>query len=138
MDVLEKPIRHTGERQTTTRQHYSSCNILSKRFKRDPAYGEKYNKVIQGYLSIGHAIPVNPSDTGTPSRVFHLPHHGVTSVNKPDKVHVVFKCSAQHNGFSLNVMLLKGPDLLTSQVAVFIRFRQSPVPFAGDIETIYH
>ncbi|XP_045029733.1 uncharacterized protein LOC123472386 [Daphnia magna] len=152
MDLLEKSIRHTGERQEVALMwkeenavlpnNYSSAlqqlQHLSKRFKRDPAYGEKYNKVIQEYLSLGHAIPVDPSDTGTPGRVFYLPHHGVTSVNKPDKVRVVFNCSAQHNGISLNDMLHQGPDLLTSQVAVLLRFRQFPVPIAGDIEKMYH
>jgi hypothetical protein len=152
MDILEKSIRHTGERQEVALMwkeetavlpnNYSSAvqqlQHLSKRFKRDPAYGEKYNKVIQEYLSLGHAIPVDPSDTGTPGRLFYLPHHGVTSVNKPDKVRVVFNCSARHNGISLNDMLYQGPDLLTSQVAVLLRFRQFPVPIAGDIEKMYH
>jgi hypothetical protein len=58
-------------------------------------------------------------------------------VNKPDKVRVVFNCSAWHNGISLNDMLYQGPDLLTSQVAVLLRFRQFPVPIAGDIEKMY-
>ncbi|XP_032798778.2 uncharacterized protein LOC116935610 [Daphnia magna] len=152
MDLLEKSFRHTGERQEVAlmwkeenavlQNNYSSAlqqlQHLSKRFKRDPAYGEKYNKVIQEYLWLGHAIPVDPSDTGTPGRVFYLPHHGVTSVNKPDKVRVVFNCSAQHNGISLNDMLHQGPDLLTSQVAVLLRFRQFPVPISGDIEKMYH
>jgi hypothetical protein len=59
-------------------------------------------------------------------------------VNKPDKVRIVFNCSARHNGISLNDMLHQGPDLLTSQVAVLLRFRQFLVPIAGDIEKMYH
>ena len=35
-------------------------------------------------------------------------------------------------------MLLKGPDLLISQIGVLLRFRQYPVPIAGDIEKMYH
>jgi hypothetical protein len=139
MDILEKSIRHAGERQevalmwkeetTVLPNNYLSAGQqlqhLSKRFKLDPAYGEKYNKVIQEYLSLGHAIPDDPSDTGTPGHVFYLPHHGFTSVNKPDKVRVVFNCSAQHNGISLIDMLHQCPDLLTIQVAVLLRFRNS-------------
>ena len=152
MDILERSIRHTGERQEfalmwkednivlpdNRSSSLQQLEYLLKRFKRDPAYAARYDKVIQEYLSLGHAVPVDPSDSGTPGRVWYLPHHGVTSVNKPDKVRVVFNCSAQHHGVSLNDVLLKGPDLSISQIGVLLRFRQYPVPIAGDIEKMYH
>ena len=134
MDILERSIRHTEERQEVAlmwkednivlpdnrSSSLQQLEYLLKRFKRDPAYAARYDKVIQEYLSLGHAVPVDPSDSGTPGRVWYLPHHRVTSVNKPDKVRVVFDCSAQHHGISLNDVLLKGPDLLIKQIGVLL------------------
>jgi hypothetical protein len=51
---------------------------------------------------------------------------------------VVFNCSAQHRGVSLIDVLLKGTDLLTNQIGVLLRFRQNPVPIAGDIGKMHH
>ena len=35
-------------------------------------------------------------------RVWYLPHHGVYHRRKPDKIRVVFDCSAVYKGESLN------------------------------------
>ena len=94
---------------------------------------ERYNDVVQDCLRLGHAVEIDMADPGTPERVWYIPHHGSTSLNKPNKVRVVFNCSAnKFQNVSLNDVLLKGPDLLTnSQVGVLLRFRQHPVPVAG-------
>jgi hypothetical protein len=98
MNILEKFIRHTRERQEVAlmwkddnivlpnnqSSSFQQLQYLLKRFKCDPAYAARYDKVIQEYLSLGHAVPIDPSDSGTPGWVWYLPHHGVTSVNKPD------------------------------------------------------
>ena len=152
MEILEKSIRHTGERQEVALMWKSEDTVLpdnrsaalrhmqqlTTRFVRDAAYAEKYDKVVKEYINLGFASKVDPSDTGTPGRVWYMPHHGVRTAAKPDKVRVVFNCSARFKNVSLNDSLLKGPDLLTSQVGVLLRFRQYPVPVAGDIEKMYH
>ena len=83
MDILEKSIRHTGERQEVAlmwkednivlpnnqSSSLQQLQYLLKRFKRDPAYAARYDKVIQEYLSLGHALPVDTSDSGKPGRV---------------------------------------------------------------------
>ena len=152
MEILEKSIRHTGERREVALMWKSEGTVLpdnrsaalchmqqlTTRLVRNAAYAEKYDKVVKEYINLGFTSKVDPSDTGTPGRVWYMPHHGVRTAAKPDKVRVVFNCSARFKNVSLNDSLLKGPDLLTSQVGVLLRFRQYPVPVAGDIEKMYH
>ena len=67
-----------------------------------------------------------------------MPHHGVLNPNKPDKVRVVFDAAAEFRGVSLNKMLHRGPDYLSSQLGVLLRFRRDLVAISGDIRMMYH
>ena len=58
--------------------------------------------------------------------------------SKPRKIIVVFDCSAQFAGKSLNQELLTGPDLTNSIIGVLTRFRQGEVAFMADIESMYY
>lgn len=69
---------------------------------------------------------------------WYLPHHPVFHLQKPDKVHVVFDCSARYHGTSLNDQLSQGPDLTNTLVGVRTRFRQEPVAFMLDIEAMFY
>ena len=55
-----------------------------------------------------------------------------------NKIHVVFNCSAQNEGKSLNSELLQGPDLTNSLIEVLIRFRREPIAIMRDIEAMYY
>jgi len=59
-------------------------------------------------------------------------------LKKPDKIRVVFDCSARFAGTPLNDQLLQGPDLTNSLVGVLTRFRQEPVAFMADIEAMFY
>ena len=67
-----------------------------------------------------------------------IPHHGVYHAKKPNKIRVVFDCSARCGGTSLNDQLLQGPDLTNRLVGVLTRFRQGPVAFMSDIDAMFH
>ena len=67
-----------------------------------------------------------------------IPHHGVYHHKKPEKLRVVFDCSGNFQGHSLNRHLLQGPYLTNSLVGVLRRFKQEPVAFACDIEGMFH
>ncbi|XP_031555224.1 uncharacterized protein LOC116292114 [Actinia tenebrosa] len=73
-----------------------------------------------------------------PGKVWYLPHHGVYHPHKPNKIRVVFNCSAKYNGTSLNSQLLQGPDLTNSLIGVLQRFRREPIAIMGDIEAMFH
>ena len=57
---------------------------------------------------------------------------------KPDKIRVVFDCSASFDGESLNSHLLQGPDLTNKLLGVICRFRQEPVAVMCDIEQMFY
>ena len=57
---------------------------------------------------------------------------------KPNKIRVVFDCSARYRGSSLNDILIQGPDLTNSLVGVLTRFRQEDIALMADIEGMFH
>ena len=54
------------------------------------------------------------------------------------KIRVVFDCSSQYGGTSINENLLYGPDLTNQLVGVLIRFRVGPVSFMADIQAMFY
>ena len=57
-------------------------------------------------------------------QIWYLPHHGVYHSKKPDKIRVVFDCSARHGSVSLNDHLPTGPDLINGFTGVLCRFQE--------------
>ena len=56
-------------------------------------------------------------------KTWYLPYHGVKHVSKPGKVRIVFDCSTNYGGTSLNNKLLSGPNLTKQIAGVLKRFR---------------
>ena len=54
------------------------------------------------------------------------------------KIRVVFDCSSQCKGNSINQNLLSGPDLTNQLIRVLHRFRLEPVAFMADIKAMYY
>ena len=81
-----------------------------------------------------------PSDRlfAKPGQLWYIPHYGVYHVKKPNKIRVVFDCSARFGGTSLNDQLPQGPDLTNGLVGVLTRFRQGPVAFMSDVDVMFH
>ena len=74
------------------------------------------------------------SDKG---KVWYIPHHGIYHPKKPNKIRVVFDCSAEFKNETLNKHLLQGPDLTKNFLGVLCRFRQETVAFMCDIESMF-
>ena len=51
----------------------------------------RYNKKLTG--------------SATEGKCWYIPHHGVYNENKPDKIRVVYDCSTEYQGRSLNNVL---------------------------------
>ena len=107
---------------------------LSKRFASDPKYKEDYVTFMEKMLEDCHAEKA-PKQYET---AWYIPHHGMYHPKKPEKLRVVFDCSAEFQGHSLNRHLLQGPDLTNSLIGVLCRFRQEPVAYACDIDGMFH
>ena len=112
---------------------------LKRRFASDAKYRKDYvtfmNTVIQsGYAELVPQVKVQEEKKA----VWYIPHHGVYHPKKPDKIRVVFDCSAQFQGQSLNKHLLQGPDLTNNLTGVLCRFRQEVVAVMCDIEAMFY
>ena len=88
-------------------------------------------------ISKGYAREVDDDVETANGKIWYLPHHGVYHAQKPDKVRVVFDCSAKYEGKSLNENLLQGPDLTSNLIGVLTRFRQEKFAFMADIEKMF-
>ena len=110
--------------------------LLEKRLDRDKNYSELYYAEMDRFIKKGYAEKLNKTEK-RPSREWYLPHFGVTNINKPNKVRLVFDAAAKSGGVSLNDQLDAGPDLLQSLPGVLIRFRQYEIAAKGDIADMF-
>ena len=111
---------------------------LRKRLRRNEQLRLNYVSYMNPLIENGYAQEVPASESNQEENCYYMPHHGVYSVQKPDKLRVVFDCSAKSNGLSLNDNLLIGPDLSCTLLGVLLRFRQETVAINADIRVMFH
>ncbi|XP_062704691.1 uncharacterized protein LOC115265156 [Aedes albopictus] len=113
---------------------------LEKKLRKYPELQASLDKQIAEYQYKGyaHKATAEELEENDPLRTWYLPLGVVTNPRKPGKVRIIWDAAAKAHGVSLNDMLLKGPDLLTSLPAVLCRFRQRKIAIAGDIREMYH
>ena len=112
---------------------------LKYRLRKDTKYRKDYSTFMSNVIQAGFAERVPPSELERKDgKAWYIPHHGVYHPKKPDKIRIVFDCSAEFKGESLNDHLLKGPDLTNTLIGVLSRFRQEPVAFMCDVEQMFH
>ena len=78
-----------------------------------------YNLCNKGYATESSGIQAPSS--------WYTPHRGVYHPHKPDKIRVVFDCSSEFHGRSLNKELVSEPDLINQIVGVLSRFRENEI-----------
>ena len=74
---------------------------------------------------------------GPDGKAWYVPHQGVLNHNK-GKIRVVFDCSSQNRGTSINENLLSGSDLTNQLVGVLKRFWVGAVAFMADIQAMFY
>ncbi len=112
------------------------CNT-KRMLKKDEFTQTKYRKTIESYIEKGYMKCVSEEET-PPPEVWYLPHFPVVRMDKTStKVRIVFDCSAQMDGVSLNDVIHAGPKLQQELFDVLICFRRNPVALAGDIKEMY-
>ena len=113
--------------------------LRGKCLLRDQDLFSKYNMTMNEYIEQHHAerVPTNelcPVD----HPLWYLSHHPVMHPLKPEKVRVVFDCTAQFAQTSLNKQLLQGPELTNRIEGVLSCFRQETVGLTADIQSMFH
>ncbi|XP_062537863.1 uncharacterized protein LOC134206188 [Armigeres subalbatus] len=113
---------------------------LERRMVRDPDLASNLKNQITKYQLKGYAHLATQTELAhaNPKRVWYLPLGAVTNPRKPGKVRLIWDAAARVNGISLNSMLPKGPDQLSSLPGVLLRFRQFKVAVSADIREMYH
>ncbi|XP_055528011.1 uncharacterized protein LOC129720559 [Wyeomyia smithii] len=113
---------------------------LEKRLAKFPELYANVRKQISDYQSKGYAHVASDGELANfgQNPVWYLPLGVVINPRKPEKVRVVWDAAAMVRGVSLNSVLLKGPDLLTSLPAVLSRYRQRQIAISGDIREMFH
>ncbi|XP_062702635.1 uncharacterized protein LOC134285592 [Aedes albopictus] len=113
---------------------------LERSLSKKPELYANVRKQMLDYQTKGYAHRLTEQEISNsdPRRVWYLPLGVVQNPNKPGKVRVVWDAAAKTGGVSLNSMLLKGPDLLTSLPSVLFRFRQREIAITGDIKEMFH
>ncbi|XP_067279675.1 uncharacterized protein [Pseudorasbora parva] len=109
---------------------------LNKKFCKNEKYKTDYITYMNDIIERGDVETVN--DDGTDGEKWYIPHHGIYHPKKPDKLRVVFDCSAKFKGTSLNEHLLTGPDMINNLTGVLVRFRRHPIAIICDIEKMFH
>ena len=131
----EMPLPFKGEKpQLPSNKLHAKRRLehLGRKFKQSDEYHKQYTKVMDTLLEKGYAESA-PNHT-TDGQTWYIPHHGVL---QPNKLRVVFDCSAKCRGESLNAHLLTGPDF-NKLVGVLCRFRLDRVAFMCDIQEMFH
>ena len=113
-------------------------NQLKSRFKKNPKLFTDYQIFMKDLIS--QCVERVPEDhlEAQHGKVNYVPHTGVYHPKKPGQIRVVFDCSAQFNGVSLNDYLLQGPDFINDLLGILHRFRQESVEFMTDIKSMFH
>ncbi|XP_058456935.1 uncharacterized protein LOC131434288 [Malaya genurostris] len=112
---------------------------LENRLMRDSKLACELKAKIQHHIDKGYIRKLSTAELNTKrSRVWYLPIFPIVNPNKPGKTRLVWDAAATAYGVSLNSVLLKGPDQLTSLLSVLIQFREFRIAVCGDIREMYH
>ncbi|KAI2646455.1 Polyprotein P3 [Labeo rohita] len=108
---------------------------VERRLLKNPEQASAYQAEITRLKEAGYVAKLDPREVDSSSESWYIPHHMVEHNNKN---RVVYNCSFQFEGHSLNEFLLPGPTLGPSLLAVLLRFREHPVAVSSDIRGMFH
>ena len=135
---LPLPLKNRATTKLLNNRYLAEKRLLSlkKIFLKDPDFFSDYKGFVEELIDEGY--PSKSNKEVPEGKTWYVPHHGVYHPSKPGKIRVVFDCSAEFEGTSLNKNLMSGPDLANRIVGVITRFREEPVAVIGDIESMFH
>lgn len=135
---LEMPLPFRECPQLPNNKQLATVRLkhLKEKMEKSPKYKEDYIKFMDNVFRDGDAGETNA--TPKEGNTWYIPHHGVYHPRKPEKIRVVFDCSAKCEGTSLNDHLLTGPDLTNTRTGVLCRFHQHQIANNCNVEKMFH
>ena len=113
----------------------SQLRSIEKRLAKAPDQAQAYKAEIQKLEQAGYVVKLEPGAEEDTATSWYVPHH---MVQHNGKNRIVFNCSFQFRGNNLNELLLPGPTLSPSLLAVLLRFREHSVGISSDIRGMFH
>jgi hypothetical protein len=111
---------------------------IERKLRTDEKVRRDYIDFMEKLFRNNYAEEVPEEMLRDDGRIWYIPHHCVYHQNKPDKIRVVFDCSASYMGISLNNQLLQGPDLAYNLLRVLVRLCRDNIAVQSDIEAMFH
>jgi len=106
-----------------------------KRLAKDPQRASTYQEEIKKLEIAGYATKIDSCEADTSEESWFLPHH---MFRHNGKDWIVFNCSFQLSGQSLNNYLLPGPTLGPSLLGVLLHSREHRVAISSEITGMFH
>lgn len=134
---LEMPLPFKTRPQLPENKRLALVRLkrLKGKFEKNPKFKSDYVKFMESVFNDGDAERAEHQPKA--GNVWYIPHQGVYHPRKPEKIRVVFDCSAKYEGTALNDHLLTGPDLTNGLTGVLCRFRKHPVTVICDVERMF-
>ena len=141
-DRYEVGLLWNGEKAALSNNFSSALGqlrSLKHRLDADESLKLRYSETIASDLKKGYVSILSSDELAatTNQPVWCVPHHPVLNPYKPDKVRRVCNAASKFRGYSLNDMLLAGPDLLASLMGILARFREQKYALSADIEEMF-
>ena len=108
---LSKMMKHHC--QIIDIKHYNDWSTWKNKFQRNLTFCSQYKEFMNTLMRNGYTK--KSSDSTIEGKCWYIFCHGVYNESKPNKIRVVFYCSTECQGRSLNDELMSGPDL-TNQI----------------------
>ena len=136
-DHYELPLllRKDQKRPNNRHQALKRLKHLKNKLERNPIFFGHHKELMDTLFQRGHTR--KSSKPPAENKCWYVPHHGVYNDNKLNKIRVVFDCSAEYKGASLNNELMSGPDLTNQILGVLMRFGQESMAMMADIESMF-
>ena len=109
---------------------------LKEQLKCSEMYCQHYVECMNKVIDCGYAgkVPEHEVTVEDGKSIWYIPDHGLYYSKEPNKIRLVFDCSAQHQAESLNSHLLQGTDLTNYLTGILCRFHLEPIALMCDIE----
>nr|XP_021334729.1 uncharacterized protein LOC101884915 [Danio rerio] len=108
---------------------------IERKLMKTPDQACAYKAEIERLKNAGYVEKLQPGEAEKSQESWYIPHHMVTHNGKN---RVVYNCSFQYEGQNLNKLLLPGPTLSPTLLAVLLRFREHSTALSSDIRGMFH